>query len=114
LEPFAGGEQARGVHLVFQTRDDQAPVGGPVKHMEVKDRSMARNFLGAAGPGQRWEWAGSGAMNRQAVDFHPGADSFETLDAGLGNQAFAGGADVEKVIAAFAGDVNKIVDDGFG
>ena len=71
-------------------------------------------LLGAAAPGQLLERAGLGAVDGLAVDLHPFADFGQALDAGVGEHAFGGGADVEEVIAAFAGAVNQVADEGGG
>jgi hypothetical protein len=60
------------------------------------------------------EWARARAINRRLIRLHPPAGFIQALHARLRNQPFAGRSHIEQVIAAFAGAVDEIADEGGG
>ena len=55
-----------------------------------------------------------GVVDGFAVDGEPLAHLVEALDFGGGDDAVGVGADVEEVVAALAGDVDEVAEEGFG
>ena len=95
----------------FEAVDGEATVSRPIEDVEEK----AVTFLGDASPGGcRVEGTGGGAVNGIAVTAHPAANFLEDADGAGGNGAFGGWADVEEIIAAFAGDVGEVADNFAG
>src|SRR4051812_47376372 len=83
------------------------PVDWPLEDVDVK----AVVLDGAADfPWCSAEWAGGRAIDCFAVDREPLADLLEAIDFSRGDFAEGGRADVEEVVAAFAGDVDEIVE----
>ena len=99
--------------MVFQAGNEEFVVCWPFKNMEVERGAVVVFLWGAAPPSERREGAGLGAVDRFAVHGHPLADVLQTLDARFGDETFLGGADIEEVVAAFAGDVDELLDEGF-
>ena len=64
----------------------------------------------------RWgvEDGGGGAVDGFAVDLEPLAHLLEALDLGLRDDALGVRADVEEIVAAFAGDVDEVAEEGLG
>src|SRR5438876_177167 len=60
------------------------------------------------------EERGVGVVDGLAVDGEPLAYLLEAFDLGGGDVALGVGADVEEVVAAFAGDVDEVAEKGFG
>lgn len=85
-------------------------VPGPIEHVEVE----LAGPLGAATPGEFLERAGGGGIDRLAVDLHPGADFPQPLERWLGDQPLARRADIEQVLAPFAGAVDQVADQHLG
>ena len=113
FQSLAVGQKRGGFDLVLEAGDEEFAVFWPFKDMEVERGDVVLLLLGAAAPREFRKRVGLGAINRLAIYLHPLADVFQTLDAGLGDEAFGCGADIEEVVAAFAGDVDELLNEGF-
>src|SRR5690242_9275787 len=71
-------------------------------------------FGRAEGAGLGAEEGGVGAVDGLAVDLDPLAHLVQALDLGGGDDAVGVGADVEEVVAALAGDVDEVAEQGLG
>lgn len=86
----------------------RAPVPGGV---ELR-LAVAAFLRGGEGSGRSVEDGGVGSVDGFAVDLHPLAYIVQTVDLGLRHDAFGVGADVEEVVAALAGDIDEVADEG--
>ncbi|MCU1247396.1 MAG: hypothetical protein JWQ49_425 [Edaphobacter sp.] len=71
-------------------------------------------FFSRESAGGDVEEGGVGVVDGFAVDFEPLAHLLEALDLRGGDYAVGVGADVQEVVAALAGDVDEIAEEGFG
>ena len=88
--------------------------GAPVPGGDEFGVALAVFFSGAEDTGFRAEDGGLGVVDGFAIDGKPFAHGLEAFDFGGGDEAFGVGADVEEVVAAFAGDVDEVAEEGFG
>ena len=72
------------------------------------------SFSSGEGAGRDVEEGGFGVVDGFAVDLEPLAHLAEALGFGGGDDAVRVGADVEEIVAAFAGDVDEVAEEGFG
>ncbi len=75
--------------------------------------AAAAVFFSSKGAGGNVEEGRLGVVDGFAVDLEPLAHLLETLDFGRGDDAVRVGADVEEIVAAFAGDIDKVAEKGF-
>ena len=88
--------------------------GAPVPGGGEFGLAVVAFFGGAEGSGGSIEDRWAGAVDGLAVDLHPLAYLLETLDFRLRDDAVGVGADVEEVVAALAGDVDEVAEEGLG
>jgi hypothetical protein len=88
--------------------------GAPVPGGDELGFAVAAFFCVAEGAGGDVEEGGLGVVDGFAVDAEPLAHLLEALDLGSGDNPVGIRADVEEIVAAFAGDVDEIAEEGLG
>ena len=88
--------------------------GAPVPGGDELGFALFVLFDGAEGAGFSAEERGLGVVDRFAVDAEPLAHLAEAFGFRGGDVAVGVGADVEEVVAALAGDVDEVAEEGFG
>jgi hypothetical protein len=88
--------------------------GAPVPCGNEFGLALVVFFGGAERAGLGPEESGLSVVDGFAVDGYPFAYLLQAFDLGGGNYAVGIGTDVEQVVAAFAGDVDKIAEQGLG
>src|SRR5271154_932153 len=98
----------------FEVDFVRAGGGAPVPGRGEFGFAVAAFFCVTEGAGGDVEEGGFGVVDGFAVDLEPLAHLLEALDLGCGNDAVGVWADVEEVVAALAGDVDEIAEEGLG
>ena len=88
--------------------------GAPVPGGDEFGFTVAAFFCVAESSGWDIEESGVGFIDRVAVDAEPLADLLKAFNLRRGDDAAGIRADVEKVVAAFAGDVDEVAEQGLG
>ena len=96
--------------MIIYAGDHQTATLRPGKHVKVQTRTSFNCFLGTTSPGQMFERAGLGPVNRFAIGFHPLAHGRKTVNTGLRKKTFSGRSNIEQKVASLRSDICQLLD----
>ena len=96
--------------MIIYAGDHQAAILRPGKHVKVQTRTSFNCFLGTTSPGQMFERAGLGPVNRFAIGFHPLAHGRKTVNTGLRKKTFSGRSNIEQKVAPLRSNISQLLD----